>query len=359
MSRRVVEVVVRFGDTVLDIAHVGHDAEFRIGTGPDVDLAVPGHTSFPLVAGGRIRCPVGVASREHDGAIELQLGLATVALARRTLNAPAIERPHLELRTPAFVTGALAVHLSIWLCAAVLAPFERVAPEPARPRLRHVHVENVPEKPPVPPPKPPPEQTRAALVQPQPPVAHGQRPRRTPGAESANPLSGSPAEQAARFAASVGRTLDTIGELRPEDTYNEDDENAKGFGGSPRFPPGETIKTAPGYKLMLYDVRLCPRGSCSVSGPVPAEFIRYALHDHMDAIYDCYVAHADGPGTIVLEFTIAGDGSFRDAKGTGLGQTGDCAARVLPEISVKAIGDNDVLDGGPRITTVRYPLEFR
>ena len=33
-----------------------------------------------------------------------------------------------------------------------------------------------------------------------------------------------------------------------------------------------------------------------------------------------------------------GDGSVHDARGSGLGNTGACAARVLPEIYFKAIG---------------------
>lgn len=360
MARHVVEVVVRFGDSVVDIAHVPPEAEYRIGTSPGVDLAVEGHTSFPLVAAGRIRCPLGVPVREHDGATELQLARATVTLTPIAVDVPRLPRPRLDARLLVFATVSLLVHLSIWLWAVVTEPFEQIIDTP-RPRLRHVHVEDAPEPPP--PPKPAVEQPREPVTEPPKIAASRVRPRtkRIADADVSTAIPASAAQAAAMLAKSSADThvVERVGALRPEDTYNEDDANAKGFGGSPRFPPGETIKTGAGYKLMLYDVRLCPSKSCTVSGPVPASFIRAALHDHMDAIYDCYVQHADGPGTIVLDFTIAGDGSVRDAKGRGLGETGACAARVLPEIYFKAIGDNDVPEGKPRLTRVRYPLEFR
>ncbi len=360
MARSVVEVVVRFGDSVVDIAHVPPDAEYRIGTSPGVDLAVEGHTSFPLVAAGRIRCPLGVPAHHHGRTVELQLAQATLALTPIELDVPSVARPRFDARLVGFALASLVVHLSIWLCAVVLEPFERVVDQP-RPRLRHVHVEESVEPPP-PPPKPAVEKPREVTEHPKAAATRAPRPaKRIPRSDVATEIPASMAQAAAMLAKSAADThvVERVSALRPEDTYNEDDANAKGFGGSPRFPPGETIKTGAGYKLMLYDVRLCPSKSCTVSGPVPASFIRAALHDHMDAIYDCYVQHADGPGTIVLELTIAGDGSVRDARGRGLGETGACAARVLPEIYFKAIGDNDVPEGKPRLTKVRYPLEFR
>jgi hypothetical protein len=360
MARSVVEVVVRFGDSVVDVAHVPPDAEYRIGTAPGVDLAVEGHTSFPLVAAGRIRCPVGLPSSEQDGRVELQLARLTLTLTPISLDVPAVARPRFDARLLRFALASLLVHVSIWLWAAVTAPFERIVEQP-RPRLRHVHVEDVSE-PPVPP-KPAVEQAREPTAE-RPKLAAPRAKRkvtRTTETDVATAMPASMAAAAAMLAKSAADThvVERVSALRPEDTYNEDDANAKGFGGSPRFPPGETIKTGPGYKLMLYDVRLCPKKSCTVTGPVPASFVRAQLHEHMDAIYDCYVQHADGPGTIVLEFTIMGDGSVRDAKGRGLGETGACAARVLPEIYFKAIGDNDVPEGKTRLTKVRYPLEFR
>jgi hypothetical protein len=243
--------------------------------------------------------------------------------------------------------------LALWACAVTLEPFERLVEQP-RPRMRFAHVADH-----EPPPEPPPpvvkkqEEAHSPAAAASPAAA----PRKRARAERIAP--GSPAEAAAKLAAMVGDThvVEQVSALRPEDTYNEDDANAKGFGGSPRFPPGETIKTGD-YKLMSYDVKLCPKKSCTLTGPVPGAFVRAQLHEHMDAIYDCYVAHASEPGTIVLEFSIAGDGTVHGARGSGLGETGACAARVLPEIYFKAIGDNDVPEGKPKVTHVRYPIRF-
>jgi hypothetical protein len=351
MAPSVVEVVVRFGDTILDVAYVRPHQTFRVGTAPGLELALPGHTSFPLVADGAIRCPVGVPVRHLGATIELRFAYASVELTRRELELVAVPRPRPRWRVAAFVGASLLVHLAVWACAVTLEPFERIV-EVTRPRLRFVHVPAH-----EPPPEPPPTPVVEKKVEHSPAAAPASPPRKRAHIERATARN--PAEAAATFAAMVGNThvVEQVSALRPEDTYNEDDANARGFGGSPRFPPGETIKTGD-YKVMAYDVKLCPKKSCTITGPVPGTFIRAQLHEHMDAIYDCYIAHASEAGTIVLSFSIAGDGTVHDARGSGLGETGACAARVLPEIYFKAIGDNDVPEGKPKVTHVRYPIRF-
>jgi hypothetical protein len=355
MAGSVVEVVVRFGDTILDVAHVRPHETYRIGTAPGLELAVPGHTNFPLVSGGSIRCPVGVPVRHIGATIELRFAYASIELTKRELDLARLARPRPPWRVAAFVAASLLVHIAVWLCAVTLEPFERLIERTnERPRMRYVHVADH-DPPPEPPPKP-----VAKPVEPQPvpsasaPVSPPPRRARAERLTVTNQ-----AEAAAKFAAMVDKThvVERVSALRPEDTYNEDDANAKGFGGSPRFPPGETIATGD-YKVMAYDVKLCPKKSCTITGPVPGSFIRAQLHEHMDAIYRCYLEHASEAGTIVLEFSIAGDGSVHNASGSGLGETGACAARVLPEIYFKAIGDNDVPEGKPKVTRVRYPIRF-
>lgn len=358
MAEQVVEVVVRLGDTILDVAHVGPHAAYHIGTAPGVDLAVPGHTSFPLVSGGAFRIPRGAPMRTLEGCTELDIERVTIQLTRCEAPSTHVARPHASLRMPAFALGSLVAHLSVWLAAMCVEPLERLV-DSHRPRLRFVHVVHDREEPP-PVAQPSPARQKPAAATPMPVRAAAPRKRR---AEVSAPRSA--VANASRTAAQIAsivddtRVVERVSALRPEDTYNEDDANAKGFGGSPRFPPGETIKTGEGYELMLYDVKLCPAKSCTLTGPVPESFVRAQLHEHMAAIYDCYVRHASGPGTIVLEFSIAGDGSVRGARGSGLGETGACAARVLPDVYFKAIGDNDVPDGQPEVTRVRYPLAFR
>jgi len=353
MPGSVVEVVVRFGDTILDVAHVRPHQTYRIGTAPGLELAVPGHTSFPLVADGTIRCPVGVPVRHIGATIELRFVYASVELTRRELDLTRLARPRPRWRVAAFIAASLLVHLGIWLCAVSLEPFERLDTDRSRPRMRYAHVADR-----VPPPEPPVAKPAKPIDEPPPERASASpAPRRARQVERA--MVTNQAQAAAKFAAMVAKTnvVERVSALRPEDTYNEDDANAKGFGGSPRFPPGEIIATGD-YKVMAYDVNLCPKKSCTITGPVPGSFIRAQLHEHMDAIYACYLEHAPQAGTIVLEFSIAGDGSVRGARGSGLGETGACAARVLPEIYFKAIGDNDVPEGKPKVTRVRYPIRF-
>lgn len=359
MAEQVVEVVVRFGDTILDVAHVGPRAAYHIGTAPGVDLAVAGHTCFPLVDGGAFRLPLGAPARTLDGRTVLEIEGVTVELARCEAPVTRIARPRASLRMPAFALGSLVAHLCVWLAAISVEPLERLV-ESRRPRLRFVHVAHEPEPPLPAAARPTPVQQEPPAPAPAPVLAAAPR-KRTADVSAPRSSVDNAARTAAQIASIVDdtRVVERVSALRPEDTYNEDDANAKGFGGSPRFPPGETIKTGEGYELMLYDVKLCPAKSCTLSGPVPESFVRAQLHEHMAAIYDCYVRHASGPGTIVLEFSIGGDGSVRGARGSGLGETGACAARVLPDIYFKAIGDNDVADGQPRVTRVRYPLAFR
>ena len=86
MACNVVEVVARFGDTILEVVQVSPTEQFRIGTAPDVDLAVPGQTSFPLVDCGNVRCPIGVPVEQRGKLTVLTFGRITLELTRRTVD---------------------------------------------------------------------------------------------------------------------------------------------------------------------------------------------------------------------------------------------------------------------------------
>jgi hypothetical protein len=356
MDRDVVEVVARFGGTILDVAHVGEADTYRIGSAQGTNLAVPGLVCFPLVTGTKLRFPVGVPAVEHDGWTELRFGALTIHLTRTKLSRAPLARPRFERRTSVFLAASLVVHLALWLLALASAPYEKLPRQ--RAVLRLAHMTSAPEPTVKPKPVKPPERiagkhASAAAMQPA-------RPRRV--ATDDEPHFHTAAEATAALAASFDK-IDVVGklaDLRPEDTYNEDEANARGFGGSKRFDPNEregfeSVKSG-NYSTMIYDVKLCPNKSCTVVGPVPALFVRTHLLAHMDEIYDCYVQHATEPGTIVLSFTITPDGSVHDASGSGLGETGPCAARVAGEIYFKALG-NDFHP--PRSTRVaKYPVRF-
>ncbi|HEX5062723.1 MAG TPA: hypothetical protein VFV99_25295 [Kofleriaceae bacterium] len=357
MDSDVVEVVARFGGTILDVAHVGPADTYRIGTAQGTNLSVPGLTCFPLVTGGKVRHPVGVPVVERDGWTEIRVGALSIHITRTKLARAPLARPRIQWRTPAFLAASLVVHIAIWFVALLHAPIEKLPAQKPRPRLVHVEV-----APPEPPPKPAPheatenERKKASVAAVQP----SRRPR-VPREERDERITTTEAAVAA-----MARSFDAIdlagkmADLRPEDTYREDEANARGFGGGGtgrRFDPGpaESIASGP-YATMIFDVKLCPNKACTVEGPVPALFVRTHLLAHMDEIYACYMEHASEPGTIVLSFTITPDGAVRDARGTGLGETGPCAARVVGEIFFKALGNDYV---PPRSTYVRrYPVRF-
>ncbi|HEY5925946.1 MAG TPA: hypothetical protein VIV11_29865 [Kofleriaceae bacterium] len=361
MDTDVVEVVARFGGTILDVRHVGPTDTYLIGTAQGTHLSVPGLTCFPLVARGSVRLPLGLPAVERDGWTELRVGELSLFITRTKLSRVPLARPRFQWKPPAFIAASLLAHLAIWLLALTTAPFERLDREKPQPRLRYVHVdtsEPVEPKPePSKPEEPKPAKESVAAVQPR-------RAERVARDYSKPTVAmGMSAAEATRRLAQQFDQINVekhLAGLDPKDTYIEDDANARGFGGSRgRFDPTQregwgTVETGR-YATMIYDVKLCPKRSCTVEGPIPALFVRTHLHHHMDAIYDCYVQHASGPGTIVLTFTITPDGAVRDARGRGLGETGACAARVAGEIFFKALG-NDWKP--PRETRVRYPVRF-
>jgi hypothetical protein len=352
MDSDVVEVVACFGDTIVDVAHIGPTGAYHIGTAPGVDLEVAGLTRFPLVDGRVVRCPVGMQAFDDGEVTVLRAGALAIRVSRTKLPRASLARPRFDLRVPLFVLASLIAHLAVWLAAVRFAPLERVAIERPRRFTRLIEA-------PVPPPPPVP----SPVIAPKPAVQQVHERRVAVDRKRAE------LERVRIVSANRGRVVDTVasvaksfddirleerlGELTAENTYDEDAANAQGFGGGRRFDPSQregfgTVETGP-YATMPYDVKLCPKKSCDVVGPIPALYVRTHLHAHMDAIYDCYTAHADGPGTIVLEFTITADGAVRDARGSGLGETGSCAARVAGEIFFKALGSE---------TRVRYPLRF-
>lgn len=329
----VVELVVRLGDTILDVAHLAPDRSYRIGT----------HE----VSAARL------AAVEH-----MQLGLVTIDAARVDLAPARIAAHRPDWKLPLYVAASLTAHVALWLAAALLEPFERLADEPAQPRMRHAHV--TVEIPPEPPPPPAPAQPPPQPQPPDPGARAARRASKLTRVEAASEAVPATFGTAAREVANMVENLDVVrrvGELRPEDTYNEDEANARGFGGGRRFtPPAESIESG-AYQTLPLDVTLCPNKSCSVRGPVPALFIRTHLHTVMPAIYGCYAQHATGPGTITLEFTIDVDGGVKNMRGSGLGETGACAARAASELYFKALG-KDVKPGQSPETHVRYPIRF-
>lgn len=362
MAREVVEVVARFAGTIIDVAHLGPHDRYSVGTAPGVDLAVPGLTCFPLVDRGVVRCPIGMQAHDAETSergpepTEIRAGALSLRVTRTQIPQRTLPAPRVELRTPAFVLASLLTHLAIWLAAERFAPFERlVAP---RVPLRLARVTVAVDPPPPPPraaPKPAPHEKaapprRAALAN----AAHAVRGARREHPDEATALDPS---------AAIAQMLDRMPDLESpeyadafdaEHFHDPGSEDNGSFGTSLRFDPAQrdgfaSVKTG-AYATLPPGVTLCPAGACTVDGPIPPLYVRTHLLAHIEAIYECYETLAPGPGTIVLEFTITADGAVRDARGSGLGETGACAARVASDIFFRALG---------RETHVRYPVQFR
>ena len=366
MDRDVLEVVARFGDTIVDVAHVGPDGAYRIGTAPDANLAVlPGLTSFPLVEGRTLRTPIGWRRVESGATTEVSTGAITIAITRTKLPAAPVPRPRIQLSTPLFITASLLVHVAIWLTAVTLEPFEQLPRHKPRP-YRVAHIPDQVEKRVPEPPKPKPEPKPA--VQPE-KVARVARSRATPRErEGVPPDQARPSELVgepigASVAAAVARATQVdiekyAKDMVPENTHNPDDIEASGFGGHLRMGPGETIKSG-AYATTMYNIKQCGKHDpqCSLKGPTTALYVRTFMLAKMDDIYACYREHAPGPGTILLEFTIKGDGAVENARGSGLGETGECAARIVSEMLFRAQWPRD--ESGKYDTHVRWPIAFK
>lgn len=354
MEREVVEVVARFGGTIVDFAHVGPTGTYRIGTAPGVDLPIPGLTCFPLVDGNTVRCPVGLPVREDGSRTELRAGAVTLHITRTKLPASSLARPRFDWRPLAFVLASLVAHLAVWLAAMCYAPLERLPSEKPR---RYARLKAPPPDPPPPPPQQRVEQKQPAMRSKQRahPALATRRAHALPEHADTTGVMASAAELAvARALKSFDdtRVVERVGALTG-DVYDEDAANTEGFGGGRRFDPSQrdgfgTVETGP-YATTSFHVKLCPNRTCKVVGPVPPLYVRTHLLGQMDAIYDCYATHASEPGTIVLEFTITADGLVREASGSGLGETGACAARAAEAIIFRAFA---------RETRVRYPIRF-
>jgi hypothetical protein len=366
MDRDVVEVIARFGDTIIDVAHVGPNGAYRIGTAPDANLAVlPGLTSFPIVEGRTLRCPIGWRSALRGATTELSTGAITIAITRTKLAAAPVPPPRIQLRTPLFLAASLLVHVALWLVAVTLEPFEQLPRHKPRP-YRVAHIPDQVEKRVPEPPKPKPEPKPVVQPEKAPRVARArmasrERDEREPGQPAA--AQSAEHDMGASVAAAVARATQVdiekyAKDMTPENTHNPDDIETNGFGGHLRMGPGETIKTG-AYATSIYNIQQCRKHDpqCSLKGPTTAPYVRTFMLAKMDDIYACYTEHAPGPGTIVLEFTIKGDGAVENARGSGLGETGDCAARIVSEMLFRAQWPRD--ESGKYDTRVRWPIAFK
>ena len=359
----VVELVARIGDTVLEVVHLPPGARFRIGSGPDVDLAVGSLGSFPVIDGGVVRVPAGVVARvdgrrdpgpviKLEGTIELQVALVTLTIRRVTREARPVPRPRRDRRPYLYVAASLVVQLALWLTAVTVAPFQRVVHEASRvAHLTRIHDAPPPPPPPPPPPAPKPAATAKASA------AGAMRPRGERRETSSAPAYSSPGEATAHLAQVIGdihiaeQVAAADGPADPEGAYNE-----QNFGGGrhrfdvDKVAPEKTYEVTrwalPTYMHVkgelapVPSIELCDDDSCTVEGPREMHAILTQMMKHHAEIAMCYREHTgDLDGQIRIRFEISPQGKVTGEYGKpdgpvgyGTGTVGRCVAKLAARL---------------------------
>lgn len=391
-----VEVVAKIATSVVDVAHVPPRGRYRIGTAPEVELAVAVGTlrSFPLLDEGfRFRRPAGIAATLHTGTdtlpitdseltlrpgwrIELELGKVTVSLALvRRAPMPVPRRPF-DVRPVIYSAVVLVAHLLVWGAAMVFEPIERLGVEvveaPRPPRIRVAHVDE-------PPPKPKAEPKQAALVA-------------TGGTATSAPREQGPRDPKARAIAGVRETgvfasLSDLSALIPKVDvrklvteavfYDEQEATKHDFGNGRRFDPmknctkdcgtiaaGKYATVSTGHAAGAdYDlpgaahhaqpeIGGCEPTDCTIAGGTSRDVVRHNVELRMGAFGYCYQRFAAKQlrGTLTLSFVIGPEGAVHEAKARGMTEIDDCVVDVLKVIPFEPTVD---------ATKVTYPLQFR
>jgi hypothetical protein len=276
----------------------------------------------------------------------LRAGAITLTLTHGPLDRATLPAPPLGGRVPGFLLASLVVHLAIWFVAMQTAPPAPPVVERVPPRLVHIAaVARIPaavlEAPPI---LPPP--LKAAPAPPPRPA----RPRPAPGKRTTG------VQLASRFevdAAAISRHFEAA---TVTSSSGESGPRPPGFGEGRGFDPAYGSEPSGPYQIATYRVRQCARTDprCQLDGPTTVKFVRTYMLDRMAEIYDCH-AHHGGDSTVVIAFTIRGDGSVTRASGDGEAAT--CIARIVETITFRAQWPRD--DSDAYDTRVRWPITFR
>jgi hypothetical protein len=348
----VVEIVVKIGDSTVELVHLPLDGTYDLGSAPRVDLAVAGFGRFRLVDAGLVRVPVGVPARlagrpvagelrVGDAPVELALGLCRVAIRRLARACVPVPRPRVDRRAVVYFAASLVAVLALWLVAVTLAPYrEPSVMHPVRwARLLHPMLPVLPKPRPKPQPQAQPKKVAASAPG---PAHHAGRARHH---AQENTEDGFAALR--RFNESWKPpevVLDGTG-AGPDDYASND------FGNNSHFDPDSdhafdsvkvtrfAIATAGkqlGETLPPPHMEWCDDDSCEARGPIALATYLRELERHRDAISTCYVDHTDQlEGTVRIRFEVTTAGKAYDAefggavKGRGIGSVGRCVAKIL------------------------------
>jgi hypothetical protein len=349
------QITARFGDSLIEVVEIERDGSYRIGTAPDVDLAVANIGSFPIITGDvrgfRVRTPVGMGEASDvrlaaDQPVTLRFGMIAITIELVARAAPLPVRT-IERRPYAFIVASLIVHLLVWGAAIVFAH----APIAKKPRPRTVSHPLLVKLLPVPPPPHQPATASASVS-----ASHaaksggsvrGKRPDLDELAVAAASTPGdsngfSPAYRAYLKAGDqhIKDMLDAADPL-----YNEDD--AEGFGkhggafdpthragwGTIATGPYKTISSGRGvgddYHLAgetYPELALCESPHCAIAGALDKEAVQHVIAPQVAALANCV-----GQDSLTLALEIAPSGHVKKVHGHG--KVGRCAANVIGQLA--------------------------
>ena len=350
------QITARFGDSLVETVEIDRDGSYRIGTAPDVDLAVAKIGSFPIVTGDAtgfiVRTPVGMGEATAvrlaaDQPVTLRFGMITITVELVARAAP-LPVQKIDRRPHAFIVGSLIVHLLVWGAAVIFAH----APKVNKPRPRLVEHPLLVKLLPMSRPRVAPHAPATASA------AHAAPPRSgdsvrgkrsdldelaaaaasAPG--GSNKLSPAYLAYLEAGARHMKEMLDAAGPL-----YVEDD--AEGFGKhGGAFDPTHragwgTIATGR-YKTVSSgravgddyhldgesypELALCESPHCEIAGSLDKDAVQHVIAPQVAALANCV-----GQDSLTLALEIAANGHVKKVHGHG--KIGRCAANVIGQLA--------------------------
>jgi hypothetical protein len=349
------QITARFGDSLVETVEIDRDGSYRIGTAPDVDLAVAQIGSFPIVTGDAtgfiVRTPVGMGDAIDvrlvaDQPVTLRFGMIaiTVELVARVAPLPVKK---VDRRPYAFIVGSLIVHLLVWGAAVVFAH----PPIANRPRPRTVEHPLLVKLLPMMPPRVAPHAPATASPSHPPPASGGStRGKRSELDELAAAAASTPGD-ANGFSAAYRKYLEADNQHMKDmldasgPLYVEDD--AEGFGKhGGAFDPTHragwgTIATGR-YKTVSSgravgddyhlagesypELALCESPHCEIAGSLDKDAVQHVIAPQVAALANCV-----GQDSLTLALEIAPSGHVKKVHGHG--KIGRCAANVIGQLA--------------------------
>ncbi|HEY4182246.1 MAG TPA: hypothetical protein VGM90_35625 [Kofleriaceae bacterium] len=349
------EVVVKLGDSIVSITRVERGSAYWVGTAPGVDLAVRiGVTRWPLVEstarGFVVRDPQATGHDQTlaaNDAICISLGMAVAHVMPIIGAVPQLPLRRAELRPWIYGLFALALHLTVWLCAELSWRPEKLVATKPPPRLMHI-AHAPPEEPK---PRPAIEQKHTAEKTAAASTTKGGGKR---GAGSGAAAGSGGDESGFGSWGNIGAlipTVDVVGMVNDSVAYDEEGAKANQFGNHAGYKPCEHFDCS-SVKLEHYTVQMTEEGAGanydvpgakavpprvavttpSVTGSVKSTEIQKAVANRDAALQNCLTQFSSQTkGSLRIDILIdrSGGVGINGLKGHNDQQAKDCVADVV------------------------------